>query len=115
MSKLTVYGIKNCDTCRKALKWLEQEGKPYRWQDLRADGVDHQQLQRWMAAVGADTLINRRSTTWRSLGPVDRAAADDPETAASLLRANPTLIKRPVFALDDDILVGFNAVVQEKL
>ncbi|WP_338063092.1 Spx/MgsR family RNA polymerase-binding regulatory protein [Wenzhouxiangella limi] len=115
MSELTVYGIKSCDTCRKALKWLEAHERAYRWHDLRADGVEIEQLQRWLAAVGAQALINRRSTTWRALSEAERLRAGDPEQAAGLLQANPTLIKRPVFESEGRVQVGFDATVRESL
>ncbi|MFW5816551.1 MAG: Spx/MgsR family RNA polymerase-binding regulatory protein [Wenzhouxiangella sp.] len=115
MSDLTVYGIKSCDTCRKALKWLEAHERPYRWHDLRADGLTLEQLQRWLAAAGAQALVNRRSTTWRALSEAERARAGDPAQAAALLKANPTLIKRPVFERAGRVQAGFDAAVRESL
>ncbi|MFP4209070.1 MAG: Spx/MgsR family RNA polymerase-binding regulatory protein [Wenzhouxiangella sp.] len=115
MSVLTVYGIKSCDTCRKALKWLDEQGREYRWQDLRADGLTPDRLQRWMEAIGPDVLVNRRSTTWRTLGEIDRARVADHGQAIEVLLAHPTLIKRPVFAQDERVLVGFNATVRDSL
>jgi Spx/MgsR family transcriptional regulator len=115
MSRLTIYGIKSCDTCRKALKWLDEQEYSYRWHDLRADGVEADQLKGWLAAVGTDVLINRRSTTWRSLSETDRARAADPDQAVALLLSQPTLVKRPVFQQDDRVMVGFDATVRESL
>ena len=115
MSQLVVYGIGSCDSCRKARKWLDQQGRNYRWHDLRADRVDPERLTRWLAQVGVETLLNRRSTTWRSLAEKDRAKVGDLPAAAELLQNFPTLIKRPVFERDGDLMVGFNASVRESL
>ncbi len=115
MSELTVYGIKACDTCRKALKWLDEQEREYQWHDLRADGIEAERLQRWLEEAGTDLLVNRRSTTWRSLSAAERALAEDPGQAPALLEAHPTLIKRPVFETRRGVLVGFNAAVKESL
>ena len=66
---ITIYGIKNCDTCRKALKWLQAEGIEHRYHDFRADGLEAADVTRWVSAVGWETLLNRRGTTWRKLPP----------------------------------------------
>ena len=115
MSGLTVYGIKSCDTCTKALKWLDEQGRPYRWHDLRGDGLEPPTVEAWLAAVGPKTLVNRRSTTWRGLDESVRRAALDPGRAAAILLEFPTLIKRPVFVSGPSVLVGFNATVRDSL
>lgn len=112
---MRVYGIKNCDTCRKARQWLDQAGRDYAWQDLRDDPPAKSELDRWVGAVGVDRLVNRRSTTWRGLDENERARALDPSTASGLLAQHPTLIKRPVIELDDRVLVGFNESVKQAL
>ena len=112
---LTVYGIKSCDTCRKALKWLDEQGREYRWHDLRADGLDAGTVQAWIVAVGTDTLVNRRSTTWRGLDEATRAQALDDQSADTVLVQHPTLIKRPVLVDDTGVRVGFNAAVKDSL
>ncbi len=112
---LTVYGIRNCDTCRKALKWLEAEGIEHRFHDFRADGLDAGDLARWAEAAGWETLLNRRGTTWRKLPDADREGVDGAK-ATKLMEANPTLIKRPVFDRGgSDVLVGFSAAEQVAL
>ena len=103
---LTVYGIKQCDTCRKALKWLTAQGLEHRFHDFRADGLSRDTLRDWLESSFADKLINRRSTTWRQL--TDRQRQSEGEDLLNLLLQNPTLIKRPVFVADDIITVGFN-------
>ena len=115
MSRLTVYGIKNCDTCRKALKWLDEQGREYRWHDLRADGLDAATVQDWVAALGTDALVNRRSATWRGLDEARRTAALTDGEAVAVLLEHPTLIKRPLFASGGAIRVGFNDAVKDTL
>lgn len=103
---LTVYGIKQCDTCRKALKWLTAEGIPHQFHDFRADGLSANLLQPWLSSSFSDKLVNRRSTTWRTLSESQRAS--EGEALLRLLLRYPTLIKRPVFVTDDIAAVGFN-------
>lgn len=112
---MDIYGINNCDTCRKACKWLEASGREYDWHDLREDVPDETRLARWIGAAGVERLINRRSTTWRGLGEADRARAGNPDTAPGLLVQYPTLIKRPVIERDDRVLVGFDESVKQAL
>jgi len=102
---LTVYGIKQCDTCRKALAWLGQNGIEHRFHDFRTDGLEAGLLRGWLDSAFADRLINRRSTTWRQLSEEQRQAQGD--ALLELLLRYPTLIKRPVFARDRIVAVGF--------
>ena len=112
---MKLYGIKSCDSCRKARQFLEKNGIACEWHDLREDGIEVAVVQTWLNAVGADTLINRRSTTWRGLSELERVEAMSAIGAAAFLVDHPTLIKRPVIDLGDDLLVGFDAAVQERL
>ncbi|MDZ7791585.1 MAG: Spx/MgsR family RNA polymerase-binding regulatory protein [Xanthomonadales bacterium] len=112
---MKVYGIGNCDSCRRARKWLEKSGRDYRWHDLRADGIDEITLREWIDSIGPESLVNRRSTTWRGLDESDRERAMDAHVAPTLLAAHPTLIKRPVFDLGECVLVGFNDSVKQAL
>lgn len=107
---LTLYGLKNCDTCKKALKALEAGGKTVAFVDIRAEADLETLLPLWLEAVGADALINRRSTTWRNLD--DAARARDP---MELLSENPTLIKRPVIDEGGSVTVGWTKEVQANL
>ncbi|MDY6828374.1 MAG: Spx/MgsR family RNA polymerase-binding regulatory protein [Pseudomonadota bacterium] len=110
-STYTLYGIPNCDSCRKALRALESTGLQPSFHDLRADPVDRNQLRQWIEALGPDRLINKRSTTWRKLK--DEAPEElDPEAALALCQAHPTLIKRPVLEHPDGALtLGFDPQV----
>jgi arsenate reductase len=111
---IVVYGLKNCDTCRKAQKWLTSKGLDHDFRDVRADGVGENELKRWNRAVGWETLLNRRSTTWKNLPPDDRDNVDE-SRAIALMLANPTLIKRPVIEHGDICTVGFGAEQQSLL
>ena len=112
---ITVYGIKNCDTCRKALKWLAAEGIEHRFHDVRKDGLTEEMVERWIAAVDLEQLVNRRGTTWRGLSDEDRQAAESGKAAIPLCAANPALIKRPVFEREARVLVGFTDQVKSVL
>lgn len=103
---LTVYGIKQCDTCRKALKWLAARDIEHRFHDFRVDGLEAGLIGAWLDSSFAAQLVNRRSTTWRQL---DEAQRQSEATALlDLLLEHPTLIKRPVFVKDGKIVaVGF--------
>ena len=111
---ITVYGIKNCDTCRKALKWLKSEIIEHTFHDLRVDGLEEKTLSIWIETVGWETLLNRRGTTWRKLPETDRDGVT-PGTAAALMLENPTLIKRPIFDTGAAYFVGFSEAEQEAL
>lgn len=112
---MIVFGIRNCDTCRQARRWLDGEGRDYRWVDLRAEPIAESRLRRWLESVGSDKLINRRSATWRSLEAGERAQADEPGAAVGLLARHPTLVKRPVIEVDGRILVGFTDEIRSAL
>ncbi|HAC34796.1 MAG TPA: ArsC family reductase [Gammaproteobacteria bacterium] len=105
---MIVYGISNCDTVRKARRWLDQQQIDYRFHDLRADGIDADTVQQWCQLVSWEQLLNRRSTTWRQLDENATAAVDQPR-AVELMVSHPTLIKRPVLVTDTGIEIGFKA------
>lgn len=103
----TVYGITNCDTVRRARRWLDERGVVYRFHDFRRDGLDAGTLEGWAHAVGWETLLNRRGTTWRKLDAAQRDNLDAGR-AIRLMTEQPTLIRRPVIEMEDDIMVGFD-------
>lgn len=103
---VVVYGIKNCDTVQRTLKALDAAGITHRFHDFRKDGLNAAQAQAWVDALGVDTVVNRRGTTWRKLDDStrDNLSAD---TAAALLAEQPSLVKRPVIEHPGGVLVGF--------
>lgn len=112
MVSITLYGIKNCDTVRKARKWLEAAGIEYRFHDFRADGLDEKDLRSWAKAAAWETLLNRRGTTWRQLPEADKEGVDE-KKAIQLMLAQPTLIKRPVLVHGKQTHIGFKPVEYE--
>ncbi len=101
------YGIPNCDTVKKARKWLEGQGLDYTFHDYKKEGADVVKVERWIGAEGIDTILNRRGTTWRKLPDEDKARAEDAARAAQLLVEHPSMIKRPVVEHEGGLLVGF--------
>ncbi len=113
MAGLTVYGLKNCDSCKKAMKALGDAGLAHRFVDIREEADRVVKLPDWLDAVGAKVLVNTRSTTWRNMSEEDRALADaDP---AGVLIAHPTLIKRPVIEAGTTVTVGWTATTLASL
>ena len=104
---ITVYGINNCDTVKKARRWLEKAGVDYRFHDLRKDGLVPETLDNWLHRSDWETLLNRRSTTWKNLSDKERDQLDS-SRARQLMLANPTLIKRPVTVTQDAFMIGFS-------
>lgn len=103
-----IYGIKNCDTMKKALAWLDAAGIAYEFHDYKKAGIDSDTLARWTKAVGYETLINKRGTTWRKLTPEQQDIASD-SVAIALMQAQTSVIRRPVVeSADGELLVGFD-------
>lgn len=104
---VTIYGIKTCDTMKKARTWLDAHDKAYAFHDYRAEGIDRERLEAWADKVGWETLLNKSSTTFRALPEADRQGIDRAK-AIDLMLAEPTMIKRPVLDLGGGkLLVGF--------
>lgn len=106
MTTTTLYGIPNCDTVKKARKWLEANGIDYQFHDFRKDGIDEAMIRNWMKTQSWEILLNKRGTTWRQL-PDDVKSAVDESRAVSLMAEHPTLIKRPVTVSGKKTAVGF--------
>lgn len=104
---IVVFGIKNCDTVRKALKWLKEHNVDYQFEDLKTVQLAASTIEHWVNTVGADVLINKRGTTWRKLPDDDKGELTLPRTI-HLIQSNPTLLKRPVVVSSGDVTVGFN-------
>jgi arsenate reductase (glutaredoxin) len=106
-TSITIYGIKNCDTMKKARTWLEQHGADYVFHDYKTEGIDRERLEQWSKTVGWETLLNRAGTTFRKL-PESEKANIDARKAVALMLEQPSMIKRPVLDLGGGkILVGF--------
>jgi len=104
---ITLYGIKNCDTVKKARRWLDDHGVEHRFHDFRVDGLAAEQVRGWLAEVGDATLINRRGPSWRKIPESEREDAGS-EQLVALMVAHPTIIKRPVLDLGDRRVVGYS-------
>lgn len=103
-----LYGIKNCDTVKKARKWLTDSQVNYQFHDFREDGLSEQQVQQWLDELGWETLVNKRSTTWKTLDEATRNKLDN-HRAVALILSNPTLIKRPLLDTGKQRYVGFKS------
>jgi arsenate reductase len=108
----TLYGIPNCDTVKKARVWLDQHGVAYAFHDYKKAGIDRARLERWVAAHGWETVLNRAGTTFRALPDADKADLSA-DKAIGLMLAQPSMIKRPVLDLGDRTLVGFKPEIYE--
>ena len=111
---MQVWVLSTCDTCRKALKWLDQLGVSYTACDIRKDGISTDVIAAAIAALGWERVLNRRSTTWRNLDNSKRLDMDA-QKAASLIAANPTLMKRPLFISGNTYIAGFDKSAREQL
>lgn len=111
---LTLYGLKNCDTCRKVLKDLKAAGVEHGFVDVRADGVERDRITAWAGGLGWEVLLNRRGTTWRTLSDGEKADIDETK-AVDLMAAHPALIKRPVVDHDGSVTIGLPDTVKNRL
>lgn len=109
----TLYGISNCDTVRKAKKWLDAQEVEYRFHDFRKDGLTSNDIERWQTSIGLEKLINKRGTTWRQLTDTDRQKVET--QANELLLQYPALIKRPLLEGHSICEVGFNETLYSDL
>ncbi|RQO72943.1 ArsC family reductase [Aquitalea sp. FJL05] len=105
---ITLYGIPNCNTVKKARQWLTEHQIDYVFHDFKKQGVSAAQLQGWIDAIGLDKLINRQGTTWRGLSEELKAQAASAAGAIAILQAQPSIIKRPVLERAGTVSVGFN-------
>lgn len=110
---VTIYGIRACDTMKKARDWLDAHGVAYAFHDYKSAGIDRARLEKWVGQVGWETLLNRAGTTFRKL-PDDAKAGLDADKAIKLMLEQPTMIKRPVLDLGGKLVVGFKPDTYEK-
>ncbi len=104
--KVTIYGIKNCDTMKKARTWLDAKRLAYAFHDYKSDGVSKEKLAAWAKQVGWEKLLNRAGATFRALSDADKQDINE-KKAITLMLAQPSMIKRPVLEADDVLVVGF--------
>lgn len=106
---IRIYGIRNCDSMKKAFAWLEAHDVTYEFHDYKKHGIEAATLTRWLTRAARSELINTRGTTWRKLDDADKAIDNDAD-AVALMAAHPSLIKRPVIDTEEGaLLVGFDA------
>ena len=110
----TLYGIPNCDTMKKARKWLADNGVEYEFHDYKKLGIEKKKLNEWIKTVGWETLLNRRGMMWRKV-PDEVKAAIDEKSAIGLMLETPSIIKRPVLEAKGKVTVGFKADTYEEL
>ncbi len=111
---VTIYGIKNCDTMKKARTWLDARGVAYRFHDYKAEGIDAASLTRFVDTLGWETVLNRAGTTFRKLPETDRQHLDAAK-AIALMQAQPSMIKRPMLDRDGALTAGFKPEIYDSL
>ena len=108
MNTITVYGIPNCDTIKKTLAWYKSKNIRIDFYDYKKYGVKKEKLQEWCRQVGWQVLLNKKSTTWRSLPAAEQQLVTNETIAIKLMMEYPSIIKRPVIEMNDKVMVGFN-------
>lgn len=112
---MKVYGIKNCDTVKKALNWLDEHKVAYEFHDFKKLGVSDEKLEEWSEKFGWDALVNKRGTTWRKLPEEEQNKITSKEAAFALMREKTSVIKRPITESDGKVILGFDASSLESL
>ena len=111
---IVVYGLRNCDSCRRARAWLDEVNMVYRFIDYRKDKLDGDMVFNWIRSLGWENILNRRSSTWRNL-PSARKLGLNETSAKALMLEFPTLIKRPIIQTNSGLMIGFNENQKAKL
>jgi arsenate reductase len=111
---VSLYGISNCDSCRKARKWLSGKGVEHEFVDIRESGLDANLIGRWLKSVRWEDLVNRRSQTWRKIPPGERDGLDA-VAARNLILQYPSVMKRPLLDLGKQVILGFDATAYTQL
>ncbi|HTJ97387.1 MAG TPA: ArsC family reductase [Rhodocyclaceae bacterium] len=111
-SVVHLYGIKNCDTMKKALTWVSEHGVEYQFHDYKKEGVDRNKLVEWCKVVGWKSLVNTKGTTWKKLTPEQQAVTAQGQ-AVALMMEYPSLIRRPVVEANGQLLIGFDQTLFE--
>ena len=108
MAKVTLYGIPNCDTTKKAMAWLNKKKISFSFHDYKQAGINEQKLEEWIGSAGLDAIFNKRSTTWRELPEAEQQKTTGKQAAIKLMTVNTSIIKRPIIENGNDLIVGFN-------
>ena len=111
---ITLFGIRNCDTIKKARQWLAEQGIDYSFHDVRIDGIEATTIENWIERSDWETVLNRRGTTWRKLDSQVQATTNRGNVTALLLE-HPAMIKRPVLDIDGDITIGFKPDLYQRI
>ncbi|HWU97355.1 MAG TPA: ArsC family reductase [Oxalicibacterium sp.] len=112
---ITLYGIPNCDTVKKARTWLDANGIDYTFHDFKKNGITRELIAGWLHDVSWDVLVNRKGTTWRNLTDEQKAAVNDDKSAMALMLESPSVIKRPVLSGAGKASVGFTADAYQQI
>jgi len=112
---MKIYGIKNCDTVKKTLNWLDQHNLKYEFHDFKKLGVEKEKLKEWAGQVGYEALLNKKGTTWKKLDPEVQNAISSEDAAFGLMQEKTSVIKRPVLEADGKIMLGYNESLLNEL
>jgi arsenate reductase (glutaredoxin) len=108
MMSITIYGIPNCDTTKKAMAWLQKNNIDFSFHDYKLQGISKEKLEDWCNKQGWDIIFNKRSTTWRELPEAEQQKVTGQATAIKVMLANNSIIKRPVLEHNNKLIIGFN-------
>ncbi|MBC7388303.1 MAG: ArsC family reductase [Opitutaceae bacterium] len=111
---IKIYGIKNCDTMKKAFNWLDSKGVKYSFHDYKKAGIDEETIRKWLTKLNLEQIINVKGTTWKQLSDEQKALVKNANTAIALMMEKPSLIKRPLADLEGEYVLGFIPEVWEK-
>ena len=111
---MKVYGIKNCDTVKKALKWLDEHNINYEFHDFKKSGISPEKLDEWSETLGWEALVNKRGTTWRKLDPDMQNKVQTKSDAFALMQEKTSVIKRPVIEGDQKLVLGFDEIAYQQ-
>ena len=112
---MKVYGIKNCDTVKKALKWLDSHNIDYEFHDFKKSGISNEKLQEWAAKLGWESLLNKRGTTWKKLDPETQNLITNEKEAFKVMQEKNSVIKRPVLENNVSVLIGFDEIAYQQM
>ena len=108
MEKITIYGIPNCDTTKKALNWLDKNNVQHSFHDYKQEGITAKKLEEWSKKAGWEAVFNKRSTTWRELPEAEQLKVKDQASAIKVMLANNSIIKRPIIEKGNELIIGYN-------